>query len=95
MNGISKNNLMLEIVKATPWIKLKQRRNNMNGSIKWFSDQKGYGFITPEDGSKDIFCHFSAIKSDNKRKSLDEGDKVSFEVVDGEKGKQATNVRKI
>lgn len=63
------------------------------GIVKWFSSQKGYGFITPEDGSKDVFVHFSAIQSEGYKK-LDEGDKVEFEVVDGDKGKQAGNVVK-
>lgn len=63
------------------------------GIVKWFSSQKGYGFITPEDGSKDVFVHFSAIQSEGYKK-LDEGDKVEFEIVDGDKGKQAGNVVK-
>ena len=65
------------------------------GVVKWFSNQKGYGFITPESGdaSKDIFVHFSAIQSDGF-KTLAEGDQVEFEVAGGPKGEQATNVRK-
>ncbi|MBI3320139.1 MAG: cold shock domain-containing protein [Candidatus Omnitrophica bacterium] len=64
------------------------------GTVKWFSDQKGYGFITPEDGSKDVFVHHSAIKSDGFR-SLQEGQQVEFEVTQGPKGPQAANVMKV
>jgi CspA family cold shock protein len=61
------------------------------GTVKWFSDQKGYGFITLEDGSQDVFVHYSAIQGDNF-KSLQEGQLVEFEVTNGPKGPQATNV---
>ena len=61
------------------------------GTVKWFNDAKGFGFISPEDGSVDIFVHFSAIASTGFR-SLKEGQSVSFEVVQGPKGKQAANV---
>ncbi len=63
------------------------------GTVKWFSDQKGYGFISPEDGSKDVFVHHSSIQGDGF-KSLREGESVEFEVTDGQKGPQATNVVK-
>ena len=63
------------------------------GTVKWFSDQKGYGFITPESG-KDVFVHYSAIQAQGF-KSLSEGDKVEFEVTRGPKGLQASNVRKV
>ena len=63
------------------------------GSVKWFSAEKGYGFITPDDGTKDVFVHHSAIQSDGFR-TLNEGDKVEYEVTQGQKGPQATNVRK-
>ena len=64
------------------------------GTVKWFSDEKGYGFITPEDGSKDLFVHFSGISGDGF-KSLTEGARVEFEATEGQKGPQATNVRAI
>ena len=61
-----------------------------NGTVKWFNADKGFGFIEAEDG-KDVFVHFSQIKKDGF-KTLDEGEKVSFDVVDGAKGPQAENV---
>lgn len=61
------------------------------GTVKWFNDAKGYGFIAPEDGSKDVFVHFSNIAGDGF-KSLSEGAKVEFEVREGDKGPEALNV---
>jgi CspA family cold shock protein len=73
--------------------KRKQRRNRMaNGVVKWFNNSKGFGFITQDNG-EDVFVHFSAITGDGF-KSLNEGDKVTFEVVKGPKGLQAANVSK-
>jgi len=66
----------------------------MQGTVKWFNDGKGFGFITPDDGSKDVFVHFSAISSGGFR-SLQEGDRVQFETEQGQKGPQAKNVTKI
>jgi cold shock protein len=66
----------------------------ITGTVKWFNDQKGFGFITPEDGSKDCFVHHSAIKADGFR-SLTEGERVEFDVVQGQKGPAAENVTKI
>ena len=61
------------------------------GTVKWFNSEKGFGFISPDDGSADVFVHFSAIQSNGYR-SLDENDKVSYEVERGPKGLQATSV---
>ena len=61
------------------------------GTVKWFNGDKGYGFIAPDDGSADVFAHFSAINSTGFR-SLNEGDKVSYEVQQGPKGLQAANI---
>ena len=64
------------------------------GTIKWFSDQKGYGFVTPEGGNKDVFVHFSALQGDGF-KTLAEGQLVSFDITQGPKGEQASNVVKL
>ncbi|MGX8930131.1 transcription antiterminator/RNA stability regulator CspE, partial [Proteus mirabilis] len=65
--------------------------NTMTGTVKWFNDDKGFGFITPKDGSKDVFVHYSAIQSDDF-KSLMEGQEVSFTMENGMKGPAAGNV---
>ncbi len=64
----------------------------MKGTVKWFNDQKGYGFITPEDGTPDVFVHHSAIAMDGF-KSLAENQQVEFEVTRSDKGPRAANVR--
>ena len=62
------------------------------GTVKWFNSEKGYGFIAPDDGSADVFAHFSAIQG-NGRRDLVEDQKVEFETEQGQKGPQATNIR--
>ena len=64
------------------------------GTVKWFNGEKGYGFITPDDGSKDCFVHFSAIQGGGFR-SLDEGERVEFDIGQGQKGPQAENVTRL
>ncbi|MDR2875891.1 MAG: cold-shock protein [Methylobacillus sp.] len=64
------------------------------GTVKWFNDAKGFGFVTPDEGGDDLFAHFSAIVASGY-KSLKEGDKVSFDVTEGPKGKQASNIQKV
>ena len=64
------------------------------GTVKWFNDAKGFGFISPEDGSADLFVHFRAIQG-NGFKSLQEGQRVSFKVVQGQKGLQADEVQAV
>jgi cold shock protein len=66
----------------------------LKGTVKWFNNSKGYGFIGRDDGGSDIFLHYSAISSEGY-KSLAEGDRVEFEIVQGPKGPQAANVTKI
>src|SRR5207302_8646571 len=65
-----------------------------SGTVKWFNDAKGFGFITPDGGGKDVFVHHTAIQSEGFR-SLAEGEKVEFDVQEGPKGPQAANVRKV
>jgi cold shock protein len=74
---------------------VNQRKGVMHmatGTVKWFNDSKGYGFVTPDEGGDDLFAHFSAIQM-NGFKTLKEGQKVTFEVTQGPKGKQASNIQ--
>jgi cold shock protein len=68
--------------------------NREKGTVKWFNDQKGFGFIAPESGAKDVFVHHSAVMANGFR-SLAEGDKVEFSIEQGPKGPSAANVSKI
>ena len=69
-------------------------RDMDQGTVKWFSDEKGYGFISPDDGGEDLFVHHTGIAG-NGFKSLQEGDKVSYEATQGKKGMQADNVSRV
>lgn len=62
------------------------------GTVKWFNESKGFGFITPDDGGEDVFAHFSAINVQGFR-TLQEGQRVRFEITQGPKGKQASNIQ--
>jgi CspA family cold shock protein len=72
---------------------IKAGEESMNGTVKWFNDSKGYGFISREDGD-DVFVHHSSIAGEGF-KSLTEGDKVTFEIEQGDKGPSAVNVQKV
>jgi CspA family cold shock protein len=69
-------------------------KNMATGTVKWFNDTKGFGFITPDGGGEDVFCHHTAIVAEGFR-SVAEGQKVEFDVTRGPKGLQASNVRKM
>src|SRR2546429_6210957 len=73
---------------------LKELTTMATGTVKWFNDAKGFGFITPDGGGEDLFAHFSAINMQGF-KTLKEGQKVSFEVTTGPKGKQASNIQAV
>jgi CspA family cold shock protein len=70
----------------------KEIQDMANGTVKWFNDSKGFGFITPENGGEDLFAHFSAIQGQGF-KTLKEGQRVSFDITTGPKGQQASNIR--
>jgi CspA family cold shock protein len=72
----------------------KEGSHVATGTVKWFSPEKGFGFITPEDGSADVFVHFSAISGEGYR-NLEENQKVEYDVTQGQKGPQAANVRPV
>jgi CspA family cold shock protein len=65
------------------------------GTVAWFNNAKGFGFITPDEGGSDVFVHYSAIQTSRGYKSLSEGNRVEFDVEEGAKGVQAANVRKV
>ena len=72
--------------------KAKEKKQMATGSVKWFSDQKGFGFISPEDGGADVFVHYSNIQMDGYS-TLEDNQKVEYEPAEGRKGPEATNVR--
>jgi CspA family cold shock protein len=85
--------LVFRQVGESPIFNFLERQQDMaTGTVKWFNDAKGYGFITPDGGGKDLFAHFSAIQGSGF-KSLKDGQKVSFDVTTGPKGDQATNIK--
>jgi CspA family cold shock protein len=80
-------------VVAEPVVKKGGAQDMPQGTVKWFNEEKGYGFITPDDGGEDLFVHHTGIAGSGF-KSLEEGESVSYEVTQGRKGMQATNVSK-
>ena len=78
--------------RKTMFLEIHPMSNRQNGTVKWFNDEKGYGFITPAGGGDDLFVHFKAIETDGF-KSLKEGQSVSFVAERGQKGMQAAQVR--
>jgi CspA family cold shock protein len=91
---ITNNVIENKVIRYKPDRKNKELQQMAQGKVKWFNDQKGYGFISNNDGSGDVFAHYSAIQSDGF-KSLAEGDSVEFEVVNSDKGPKAANIKKI
>lgn len=69
--------------------------SNQTGTVKWFNETKGYGFITPDGGGKDLFAHFRDIQGGDGYKTLAENARVQFEVIQGAKGPQASNIRAV
>jgi cold shock protein len=85
--------LLIFVLGRKPNLYFFQDLSNMaTGTVKWFNDSKGFGFITPDGGGEDLFAHFSAIQS-NGFKTLAENQRVSFDITQGPKGKQASNIR--
>jgi CspA family cold shock protein len=75
--------------------KRKNEMTTQTGTVKWFNAEKGFGFIAPDGGGKDVFAHISEIRTDDRVKSLSENQRVEFEVTQGQKGPQAGNIRPI
>ena len=75
------------------WVQKLAERRVIKGTVKWFSSEKGFGFIVPEDGSKDLFVHHSEIQSGGQFATLSDGQSVEFEVGEGKKGPCAINVK--
>ena len=75
------------------WVKKLTERRVIKGTVKWFSSEKGFGFIVPEDGGKDLFVHHSEIQSGGQFATLSDGQSVEFEVGEGKKGPCAINVK--
>ncbi len=75
-------------------VTIRENSSLANGTVKWFSEQKGYGFITPEDGGKDLFVHYSNIVGDGFR-NLQDGQAVEYDAAQGQKGPEAQNVRAV
>jgi cold shock protein len=85
----------VQLSTSSPHLNSAEEAKQMaEGTVKWFSNEKGYGFITPDDGGKDLFVHFSAISGDGYR-SLNDGARVSYEPDEGPKGPVATNVQEL
>ena len=82
--------MQYSVVKTEEFEIMSEQR--VNGTVKWFNDSKGFGFITPDGGGEDLFAHFSAIQSAGF-KTLAEGQRVNFDVTNGPKGKQASNIQ--
>jgi CspA family cold shock protein len=99
LNGMMRRGLIFSVVggseagsKAGVYFHLTGSFNMAKGTVKWFNDSKGFGFITPDDGSEELFAHFSAINMSGF-KTLKEGQKINFEIAQGPKGKQAANIQ--